>query len=121
MCLSDCPPGNAILRDKSGEVYIDPVRCIGCGNCAKNCPYGNIFMVHPAKVEEVGPVDRLLQMIGIGGRSTHHEESGEMKAIKCDLCKDLGHGPACVRICPTGAAVRVSPNEYFKRIGVGGH
>ncbi len=121
MCLTDCPPGNAILRDKSGEVYIDPVRCIGCGNCAKNCPYGNIFMVHPAKVEEVGPVDRLLQMIGLGGRSTHHEESGEMKAIKCDLCKDMGHGPACVRICPTGAAFRVSPNEYFKRIGVGGH
>ena len=121
MCLTDCPPGNAILRDKSGEVYIDPVRCIGCGNCAKNCPYGNIFMVHPAKVEEVGPVNRLLEMIGLGGRLTPHEESGEMKAIKCDLCKDVGHGPACVRICPTGAAFRVSPNEYFKRIGVGGH
>lgn len=121
MCLTDCPPGNAILRDKSGEVYIDSVRCIGCGNCAKNCPYGNIFMVHQAKVEEVGPLDRLLEMIGLGGRSTLHEESGEMKAIKCDLCKDVGHGPACVRICPTGAAFRVSPNEYFKRIGVGGH
>lgn len=121
MCLTDCPPGNAILRDKNGEVYIDPGRCIGCGNCAKNCPYGNIFMVHPAKVEEVGPVNRLLNIIGLGGRSTHHEESGEMKAIKCDLCKDMGHGPACVRICPTGAAFRVSPNEYFKRIGVGGH
>jgi CRP-like cAMP-binding protein/thioredoxin reductase/Fe-S-cluster-containing dehydrogenase component len=121
MCLTDCPPGNAILRDKSGEVYIDPVRCIGCGNCAKNCPYGNIFMVHPAKVEELGPLGRLLELIGLNGRSTQQEESGEMKAIKCDLCKDVGHGPACVRICPTGAAFRVSPNEYFKRIGVGGH
>ncbi|MEQ1844590.1 MAG: cyclic nucleotide-binding domain-containing protein, partial [Nitrospira sp.] len=121
MCLTDCPPGNAILRDKSGEVYIDSVRCIGCGNCAKNCPYDNIFMVHPAKVEEVGPLDRLLEMIGFAGRSAPHEESGETKAIKCDLCKDLGHGPACVRICPTGAAFRVSPNEYFKRIGLGGH
>ena len=121
MCLTDCPPGNAILRHKNGEVYIDPVRCIGCGNCAKNCPYGNIFMVHPAKAEEVGPLDRLLNIIGLGGRQAHHEESGEMKAIKCDLCKDVGHGPACVRICPTGAAFRVSPNEYFKRIGVGGH
>jgi CRP-like cAMP-binding protein/thioredoxin reductase/Fe-S-cluster-containing dehydrogenase component len=121
MCLTDCPPGNAILRDKSGEVYIDPVRCIGCGNCAKNCPYGNIFMVHPTKVEEVGPVDRLLNIIGLGRQAAHHEEGGEMKAIKCDLCKDKDHGPACVRICPTGAAFRVSPNEYFKRIGVGGH
>ena len=120
MCLTDCPPGNAILRDKNGEVYIDSVRCIGCGNCAKNCPYGNIFMVHQAKVEELGPLGRLLGMIGLGERSAHHEESGETKAIKCDLCKDVGHGPACVRICPTGAAFRVSPNEYFKRIGVGG-
>lgn len=121
MCMSDCPPGNAILRDKSGEVYIDSVRCIGCGNCAKNCPYGNIFMVHPPKVETLGPLDRLLAMVGIGSHTEDHEESGEKKAIKCDLCKGVGHGPSCVRICPTGAAFRVSPNEYFKRLGVGGH
>ncbi|NGZ94853.1 MAG: hypothetical protein CV089_01745 [Nitrospira sp. WS110] len=121
MCLSDCPPGNAIFRNKSGEVTIDPVRCIGCGNCAKNCPYGNIFMVHPAKIEQPGPLDRLLGMIGLRRESASHEEAeGEKKAIKCDLCQGLGHGPSCVRICPTGAAFRVSPNEYFRRIGVGG-
>lgn len=120
MCLNDCPPGNAIFRSKSGEVTIDPVRCIGCGNCAKNCPYGNIFMVHPAKAEQPGPLDRLLSLIGLGRQSTSHEEDGEKKAIKCDLCQGLGHGPSCVRICPTGAAFRVSPNEYFRRVGVGG-
>jgi Fe-S-cluster-containing hydrogenase component 2 len=31
------------------------------------------------------------------------------KAIKCDLCKDNAMGPACVRSCPTGAAIRISP------------
>lgn len=121
MCLSDCPPGNAIFRNKSGEVTIDPVRCIGCGNCSKNCPYGNIFMVHPAKPATRGPLDRLLDLIGLGRQSTSHDAGdGEKKAIKCDLCQGLGHGPSCVRICPTGAAFRVSPNEYFRRIGVGG-
>ena len=118
-CMTDCPPGDAILRHKDGQVYINPARCIGCGNCEKNCPYGNIFMVHPAKVEQVGPIDRLLGMIGFAKGPAHHDETGEKKAIKCDLCRGLDHGPACVRICPTGAALRVSPNEYFKRIGVG--
>lgn len=120
MCLSDCPPGNAIFRNKSGEVSIDPTRCIGCGNCAKNCPYDNIFMVHPAKIEQPGPLDRLLSLIGLSRHTETSEADGEKKAIKCDLCQGLGHGPACVRICPTGAAFRVSPNEYFRRIGVGG-
>ncbi len=117
MCMTDCPPGNAIMRDPKGEVFIHPDRCIGCGNCAKNCPYGNIFMVHESKPKEVGPVDRLLAMIGVGGNESHEE--GPTKAVKCDLCKHLGSGPACVRICPTGAAMRVSPNEYFRKVGVG--
>lgn len=118
-CLTDCPPGDAILRHKDGQVYIDPVRCIGCGNCKQNCPYGNIFMVPPAKVEPAGPFDWLLGIIGSAKGSPPLDESGEKKAIKCDLCRGLDHGPACVRICPTGAAFRVSPTEYFKRIGVG--
>ena len=43
--MLDCPP-DAIVRDPRGEVYIKS-NCIGCGNCERNCPYGNIFMVHP--------------------------------------------------------------------------
>lgn len=117
MCMTDCPPGNAIMRDPKGEVFIHRDRCIGCGNCAKYCPYGNIFMVHEAKHHEMGPVDKLLAMIGVKGQESHEE--GPTKAVKCDLCKDVGHGPACVRICPTGAAMRVSPNEYFRKVGVG--
>ncbi len=117
MCMTDCPPGNAIVRDPKGEVFIHPDRCIGCGNCAKYCPYGNIFMVHETKVQPLGPLDRLLELVGV--HRDHPHEEGPTKAVKCDLCQHVGHGPACVRICPTGAAFRVSPNEYFKRVGVG--
>jgi Fe-S-cluster-containing hydrogenase component 2 len=36
------------------------------------------------------------------------------KAVKCDMCKDVSGGPACVRACPTGAANRVSPENFIK-------
>jgi Fe-S-cluster-containing hydrogenase component 2 len=35
-------------------------------------------------------------------------------AVKCDLCEGIAGGPACVRNCPTGAAIRVTP-EYFQQ------
>ena len=34
-------------------------------------------------------------------------------AVKCDMCKGIEGGPACVRACPTGAAIRVSPSEFL--------
>ena len=35
------------------------------------------------------------------------------KAVKCDMCKDQAGGAACVRACPTGAAIRVAPEEFL--------
>jgi cGMP-dependent protein kinase 2 len=29
------------------------------------------------------------------------------------MCKGIDGGPACVRACPTGAAARVSVNEFI--------
>src|SRR5262249_39850553 len=37
-------------------------------------------------------------------------------AVKCDLCRGLGHGPACVSACPTSAIVRVNPNEALPEL-----
>ena len=119
MCMTDCPPGDAIVRDPNGEVFIHQDRCIGCGNCATNCPYDSIFMVHRTKAKELGAFDRLKALVGLGGERME-EDKNQSIAIKCDLCKDVGHGPACVNICPTGAAFRVFPNNYFKKLGVGG-
>ena len=110
-CLQDCPPGDAILRDAQGVVRIHEQSCIGCGNCASLCPYGVIFMV------EVKPRQSFMQRFSLWNilaRNTRGDatDSPREVAVKCDLCEGLAGGPACVRSCPTGAAIRVSP-EYF--------
>ncbi len=113
-CMKDCPP-DAIHRAPNGEVFIAD-NCIGCGNCERNCPYGVIHMSYkPPK--KPGLIQWLLFGRGPGpGEApyeSHDHAVGEVKkAVKCDMCKDLSGGPACVRTCPTGAAIRISPEEF---------
>ena len=48
----------------------------------------------------------------LGGGNRHKlEDEASKKAVKCDMCRDIQSGPVCVRLCPTGAAQRVSPEE----------
>lgn len=118
-CMADCPP-NAIHRGPDGEVFIDE-SCIGCGNCQRNCPYGVIRMdsVPPKKPS-------LLSWIFLGRGPGPGEPSKKWrykqaepgvekpkKAIKCDMCSGIAGGPACVRACPTGAAIRVAPENFL--------
>jgi Fe-S-cluster-containing hydrogenase component 2 len=39
--------------------------------------------------------------------------TGGKHAVKCDMCKGIDGGPACVRACPTGAAIRVDPAGFI--------
>jgi CRP-like cAMP-binding protein/Fe-S-cluster-containing hydrogenase component 2/thioredoxin reductase len=117
-CMADCPP-NAIKRGPDGEVVIDD-SCIGCGNCERNCPYGVIRMdsVPP-------PKPSLLSWMFLGRgpgpgepskkwRKEHAAKGPAPKqAIKCDMCSGISGGPACVRACPTGAAIRVAPEAFL--------
>ncbi len=114
-CMKECPP-DAIHRNPNGEVFIDPATCIGCGNCERNCPYGVIQM---AQVNPRRRAPGLLSWLLTGfttepGREPeyHNKELGK-KAVKCDMCKDLSGGPACVRACPTGAAIRINPEKFI--------
>lgn len=99
LCMIDCPP-DALTRNQDGEVIIKDV-CIGCGNCVTNCPYDVPKLIHekPAKFD-------FWAWIGL-----RKPEEGRAKAAKCDLCSTLPQGPACVRACPTGAALRINPIE----------
>ena len=40
--------------------------------------------------------------------------------MKCDMCHGIPGGAACVRACPTGAAIRVRPEDYVAMIRRGG-
>lgn len=125
-CMADCPP-TAIHRGPDGEVFIDDT-CIGCGNCQRNCPYGVIRM---DKVPPKKPSLLSWLMFGKGpgpgeppyawskkntkytGDPAVDEALDRKKAIKCDMCAGIEGGPSCVRACPTGAAIRVSPDEFL--------
>jgi CRP-like cAMP-binding protein/Fe-S-cluster-containing dehydrogenase component/ferredoxin len=102
LCMPGCPVG-AIGRRNSLEVIIENW-CIGCGMCAKNCPYGNINM-HPFTMMENDPMN-----------AGHQKAVIKQKATSCDLCTDLAE-PSCVYACPHDAAHRVEPNEFFRWVG----
>jgi len=88
VCMMDCPTG-AITRDVGSlEVTIQSATCIGCGNCAERCPWGNIVMVDTKERRSDGKPVEL--------------------ATKCDLCLTRPEGPACVQMCPHGSSVRIS-------------
>jgi len=110
-CMKDCPP-DAIRRAPNGEVYIED-SCIGCGNCERNCPY-DVIQMSSKRQPATGLMGWLLTGRGAapGERPPIDESSAGKKAVKCDMCKDLAGGPACVRACPTGAALRMSPAEF---------
>ncbi|HEX8241546.1 MAG TPA: cyclic nucleotide-binding domain-containing protein [Allosphingosinicella sp.] len=116
-CMADCPP-NAIHRGPDGEVYIDET-CVGCGNCQRNCPYGVIRM---EKVPPKKPPLLAWLLAGLGPGPGEPSKKWidkrvspetPKKAVKCDMCAGISGGPACVRACPTGAAIRVAPEQFL--------
>jgi len=93
LCMIGCPVGS-IRRRETLEIVIEDW-CIGCGLCAKNCPYGNINM-HEFE-----------------GGAQKAEGKPDKKAITCDLCAELPE-PSCVYACPHDAAFRIDPKRFFR-------
>jgi CRP-like cAMP-binding protein/Fe-S-cluster-containing hydrogenase component 2 len=92
LCMTRCPVGS-IRRKSSLDIVIENW-CIGCGNCATDCPYGNINVVD----------------LGAGKQKPEVKP----KAVVCDLCVEFPE-PNCVRACPHDAAIRVEPKTFFAR------
>jgi CRP-like cAMP-binding protein len=94
LCMTRCPVGS-IRRKDSLDIVIEDW-CIGCGNCAIDCPYGNINVV---EVQE---------------SNRKQKAEPRPKAVVCDLCVEFKE-PNCVRACPHDAAIRVEPKTFFAR------
>lgn len=133
-CLTGCPTG-AIARFPNGEIDIQPSICIGCGDCATQCPYDAITMIprpdKKTKVEKNGGAkprrwDKLLSFFSISQTALPPPvtQTENLLAVKCNLCQNTGLNPpgakraaySCEENCPTGALVRVNPREYFSEI-----
>ncbi|MEO1490532.1 MAG: NAD(P)-binding domain-containing protein [Pseudomonadota bacterium] len=115
-CMADCPP-NALYRSPGGAVMVNDT-CIGCGNCARNCPYDAIRL--SAKPKKRGLLLTWL-LFGFGdapGERRPAVKTADNKEVarKCDLCEDVRGGPACVRACPTGAIIRIGPEGLLEKI-----
>ena len=88
-CVIACPKRAMKVSDCGIVSYVGD-DCIGCGLCAKACPFSAIKIV---SLEETGQAER------IAGGNKKRPQRG---AVKCDLC----HGykdRACEYNCPTGA------------------
>ena len=95
-CVDACPV-EAMVREETGVVRRCLFRCIGCGSCARACPFGVI----PTRLGGTPP----------GIRSTDRITGHQV--AKCDLCADRTACadadpeavPRCVAACPSGALV----------------
>ena len=129
-CLTGCPTG-AIGRFTLGQVDIDPKTCIGCGDCATQCPYNAISMIprRTKEAEKNGGFKSVLQdflRIKPDPIPPPVDATEDLVAIKCNLCSDRPkmnppgaktRAYSCEENCPTGALARVKPREYFTEIG----
>jgi Fe-S-cluster-containing hydrogenase component 2/CRP-like cAMP-binding protein len=65
VCMIGCPVGS-IHRGNNGQIQIEDW-CIGCGLCAKQCPYGSINMHDIGVIAEEGTVWRYQPATDAGG------------------------------------------------------
>lgn len=95
-CVKVCPTkAHAKHDDKGGLVLIDPAKCIGCGMCAKACPYGAPVLDEKAH-----------------------------KMTKCDACVDRvvkGELPVSVAACPQRALDFGYVDDLKAKYGEGAH
>lgn len=127
-CLTGCPTG-AIARFPDGEIDINAATCIGCSDCATQCPYDAISMIarpDPKDRNGKGVIETVFSAFSLGKTKLPEpvEQTENLLAVKCNLCKDTGLNKpgaktaaySCEENCPTGALVRVNPREYFDEV-----
>lgn len=95
-CVDACPTGATWKDGETGIVMQDGEACIGCGACARACPYDARTLLAE------GPAYRVDFPVGAVEAPIHKANTME----KCTLCPHRvseGRDPACVEGCPARA------------------
>jgi electron transport protein HydN len=101
-CLDVCKP-KAIVREND-VISIDEDKCIGCGRCAKSCPFNAIFIAETpaAPTPDAHELSVLHMLFDRKWTSAETERTRKRKttrmAYKCDRCKGYDN-MACVDAC----------------------
>ncbi|MCD6102639.1 MAG: 4Fe-4S binding protein [Thermotogaceae bacterium] len=89
-CINSCPRNAIVTTDKRPEIDLE--KCVGCGLCAKNCPYGAIIKIQRPCV------------FACAVGATCSDENGFV-LIDDEKCVQCGE---CAVACPFGAIVESS-------------
>ena len=101
-CVEACKT-NALKRE-GGIIYIDDEKCVGCGRCAKLCPFNAIFieeMPSPPVHEPYEPsfFAMLFARPNKVSKPSHKRRpKSARRAFKCDQCRGF-ENMACVDAC----------------------
>lgn len=86
LCAQACIAGGIRKDEETGDIIVNPAKCVGCWSCIMVCPIGAIV-----KDEDLHRI------------------------VKCDHCPDQDT-PACVDACPTHALVFCEADEWEKEL-----
>ncbi|OYT73528.1 MAG: hypothetical protein CFK52_00995 [Chloracidobacterium sp. CP2_5A] len=139
-CLTGCPTG-AIARFEGGQVDILPSLCIGCGDCATQCPYNAISLIPrselkkspakppapsqngksalakaPAKAKDAAsaadPLDPFAALgLRFDPKPSPVTQDEDLVAIKCNLCNNTPLNPKDATGKPAYAAHKYNCEE----------
>ena len=119
VCMIECCTG-AIARDNTGEIY-QKDSCISCGKCARKCPYGTMSIITLSETDGKREswhgllTDWFRNKNRKNGQTTPVKRKPKRKIVKCDMCRDYPF-MGCVYNCPSGAARRIDPTDFFTDI-----
>jgi Fe-S-cluster-containing hydrogenase component 2 len=101
-CVEACKT-NALKREE-GIIHIDDEKCVGCGRCAKLCPFNAIFMEEMLASPNPELYEPSFLSMLFRRRKTLAQTARERKpkttrrALKCDRCNGY-ESMACVDAC----------------------
>ena len=99
VCMVECPTGAIHRHLQNGHIVINEATCIGCAQCANNCPFDAI---------------RMVPLTDSHGTSIVDDKTGQTLncATKCDFCTDQSGGPACQAACSHDALFRIDLSDF---------